>query len=88
GLELADQVGRGELPEPRAVFLPYGTGGTAVGLALGLQLGGLASRVVAVRVIVEREREIRAFVPEESWKLVAYLAGGPDVCGKRLARPS
>jgi D-cysteine desulfhydrase len=51
GLELAGQVRAGALPEPRAVFVPYGTGGTAVGLALGLQLGGLASRVVAVRVI-------------------------------------
>jgi D-cysteine desulfhydrase len=31
--------------------VPYGTGGTAAGLALGLQLGQLASRVIAVRVI-------------------------------------
>lgn len=31
--------------------MPYGTGGTAVGLALGLELAGLSTRVVAVRVI-------------------------------------
>lgn len=51
GLELAGQIEAGLLPEPRAVFLPYGTGGTAVGLAIGLQLAGLKTRVVAVRVI-------------------------------------
>ncbi|HUU04146.1 MAG TPA: pyridoxal-phosphate dependent enzyme [Myxococcota bacterium] len=51
GFELAEQVRRGELPEPAAVFLPYGTGGTAAGLALGLQLAGLTTRVLAVRVI-------------------------------------
>ncbi len=51
GLEVAEQVSAGMMPEPRAVFLPYGTGGTAVGLALGLQAAGLSTRVVAVRVI-------------------------------------
>lgn len=51
GLELADQIKDGLLPEPRAIFVPYGTGGTALGLAAGLQLAGLSTRVKAVRVI-------------------------------------
>jgi D-cysteine desulfhydrase len=51
GLELAAQVAAGELPEPEAVFVALGTGGTAAGLSLGLRLAGLRSRVVAVRVI-------------------------------------
>jgi len=50
-LELAGQVAAGDLPEPEAVFVAYGTGGTAAGLSLGLQLAGLKTRVVAVRVI-------------------------------------
>ncbi len=51
GLELAEQVSRGELPEPRRVYCPLGTAGTVLGAAIGLRLGGLRSRVVAVRVV-------------------------------------
>lgn len=40
-------------------------------IAKGLSAGRVQS--VAVRLIVDREREIRAFVPEESWKIAAYL---------------
>lgn len=48
GLELARQVAAGELPAPDRVYVPYGTGGTAAGLSIGLGLGGLACRVHAV----------------------------------------
>ena len=40
-------------------------------LARGLSAGRVQS--VAVRLIVEREREIRAFVPEEYWEVAAEL---------------
>ncbi len=40
-------------------------------IARGLSAGRVQS--VAVRLIVEREREIRVFVPEEYWKLFADL---------------
>lgn len=49
-LELADQVEQGELPAPASLFCPLGTGGTCAGLALGLQIAGLACEVVGVRV--------------------------------------
>ncbi len=51
GLELARQVKDGLLPRPTSIFVPYGTGGTALGLAAGVQLAGLSTRVKAVRVI-------------------------------------
>ena len=49
-LELADQVSRGELPEPSHVVVALGSGGTAAGLLLGLRLAGLETRVVAAVV--------------------------------------
>ncbi len=40
-------------------------------IAKGLSAGRVQS--VAVRLVVDREHEIRAFVPEEFWRLTAYL---------------
>jgi D-cysteine desulfhydrase len=49
-LELAQQVGTGELPEPSHVVVALGSGGTAAGLVAGLRIAGLRSRVVGVVV--------------------------------------
>ena len=48
-------------------------------VARGLSAGRVQS--VAVRLVVEREREIRAFIPEEYWDVFADLAakGGEEV---------
>ncbi|MCJ7557602.1 MAG: pyridoxal-phosphate dependent enzyme [Gammaproteobacteria bacterium] len=51
GLELAEQIRRGELPEPDLLYVPLGTMGTAVGLSMGLAAAELSTRVVAVRVV-------------------------------------
>jgi D-cysteine desulfhydrase len=50
GFELAAQVKAGLLPEPAQLFTAVGTGGTLAGLALGLRLSGLRTRVVGVLV--------------------------------------
>ena len=50
GLELAEQVAAGALPEPAAIVVPLGSGGTVAGLVAGLRLAGLATRVLAVQV--------------------------------------
>ncbi|MFE7797394.1 1-aminocyclopropane-1-carboxylate deaminase/D-cysteine desulfhydrase [Nocardia sp. NPDC057440] len=49
-LELAAQVRAGALPEPTYLVTAVGSGGTAAGLALGLRLAGLRTRVLGVVV--------------------------------------
>ena len=51
GLELAEQIARGEMPEPSAIVVPYGTGGTAAGIALGLRIAGIRPIIIAARVV-------------------------------------
>ena len=50
-LELCAQVESGLLPEPDLVYVPLGSTGTAVGLAIGFAAAGVRTRVVGVRVI-------------------------------------
>lgn len=50
GIELAEQIAEGLLPEPDRLYVAAGTMGTAAGLALGLALAGLKTEVHAVRV--------------------------------------
>lgn len=45
-------------------------------VAGGLSAGRVQS--VAVRLLVEREREIEAFIPEEYWRLAGYFTTGQD----------
>lgn len=49
-LEIAAQVRAGLQPEPATVVTAVGSGGTAAGLALGLRLAGLRTRVFGVVV--------------------------------------
>ncbi|MGI9282599.1 MAG: type I DNA topoisomerase [Endozoicomonas sp.] len=56
-------------------------------IARGLSAGRVQS--VAVKLIVEREREVRSFVPEEYWEVYADLAtGGGDVIRFQVAKES
>lgn len=51
GLELADQVRSGEIERPDTIYVPWGTGGTATGISIGLGLAGLPIPVVAVATV-------------------------------------
>lgn len=50
-LELEQQVRSGVVPEPDFIFVAHGSGGTAAGLTVGVQVAGLKSKVVPVRVV-------------------------------------
>ena len=65
GMELADQVERGECPTPSEIVVPLGTGGTVAGIALGLRIRKLAVPVRAVRVaprIIASHRRVMRLV--------------------------
>lgn len=51
GLELVSQIEAGELPEPAHVVVPFGTGGTAAGLALAFAIAERPVVVVGARVV-------------------------------------
>lgn len=64
-LELAEQVAAGEMPAPDVVHVPAGTLGTAAGLAIGLELAGLDTRIRATRVVgrlVTNRRVLRGLI--------------------------
>jgi len=48
--ELKKQIGEGLMPEPDIIVCPLGSNGTMAGLSLGVQLAGISSRIIGVRV--------------------------------------
>ncbi|HNP65224.1 MAG TPA: pyridoxal-phosphate dependent enzyme [Woeseiaceae bacterium] len=54
GLELAQQITNGELDAPNRIYMANGTMGSVAGLAIGLDLAGLAIEIQAVRVADNR----------------------------------
>jgi D-cysteine desulfhydrase len=77
-LELADQIAAGDCPVPARIVVPLGSGGTAAGLAVGLEIAGLPTRVVAVRVVsrlvANRGRVLR--FARRATKLIERVARG------------
>lgn len=66
-LELAEQVEAGLLPAPEVIVLAAGTLGTAAGLAIGLSLARMPTRVHATRItsrIITNDRALRKLLSE------------------------
>lgn len=53
-LELRAQVEAGALPAPALIYVAFSSMGTVAGLAFGLELAGLPSRIVAAQVVDAR----------------------------------
>lgn len=79
GIEVARQVARGLMPAPRRIVLPLGTGGTAVGLALGTAIAGLETEIIGVRVVprVVANRGHLQRLSRRTAALVGRLTGEP-----------
>ena len=73
-LELAEQIRSGEVPRPDVIFLPWGTGGTAAGIALGMALAGLPVPVRAVAT-VEPWFVTRAALSRLVRQAITFMAG-------------
>jgi 1-aminocyclopropane-1-carboxylate deaminase/D-cysteine desulfhydrase-like pyridoxal-dependent ACC family enzyme len=58
-LELRKQIASGEMPGPDYIYVASGSMGTAAGLNLGLRVGQLGSRLIAVAVHNERRTNAR-----------------------------
>ena len=58
-LELAEQASAGACPVPDVIYLACGTAGTVAGLAIGLELAGLPTRIDAVQVTPDSMQPIR-----------------------------
>ena len=80
GLELAEQVESGALPNPERIYIAAATKGTALGLAMGLALAGLEPlpRVVAVETVTPGWQRARAFLPTPQRALSRLRALSPD----------
>ncbi len=75
GLEIAEQVREGAMPEPSHVVCAVGSGGTAAGLLVGLALGGLGTKVLGV-VVNDKLKLDRATLMKLASR-TARLAGAP-----------
>lgn len=85
GLEIAAQVAADELPEPAHLVVPVGSGGTAAGVALGLRLAGLRTRVLGI-VVNDRLRldaDTVVALANKSAKLLRRRSGDHDIPGLR-----
>ena len=86
-LELKGQVDKGELPEPDHIFVSCGSCGTAAGLALGVKLAGMKTRVHAVQVSFAMFSGTRALnrTAQGALKLMArHEKGLPNVTFEHL----
>lgn len=62
--ELKAHIDRGEIPQPAILMCPLGSGGTLSGLSLGVQLAGLNTEVIGVRVAESHLGPFHACTPQ------------------------
>ncbi|MSQ82579.1 MAG: pyridoxal-phosphate dependent enzyme [Myxococcales bacterium] len=81
GLQVGVRIANGEIPVPSAVYVAFGSGGTAVGLAAGLGLAGVKTTVfgvLAVEPILASSHRLRSLQNQLRRELCARL-GSPSL---------
>jgi len=73
--ELKNQIDQGILPEPAVIFCPLSSGGTLTGLLLGVQLAGLNTQVIGVRVMPAHLGPFQACTPQTVEKQIRHTYG-------------
>lgn len=88
GLELAEQVEQGILPNPERIYIAAATRGTALGLAMGLTLSGIdpCPKVIAVETVTPAWQRARVLLPTPRIALQRLRAISPEA--RRRLPPS
>ncbi|MCE9584435.1 MAG: pyridoxal-phosphate dependent enzyme, partial [Planctomycetes bacterium] len=88
GLELGEQVKRGELPKPDIVVAALGTGGTLAGIYAGLRLAGIDAEIIGVRVSdrIISNATMTARLARRTMALLARRSGDPAAALAARAR--
>ena len=68
--ELDEQIKNNSIPEPDHIFIPSGSAGSVAGLALGLKLSNLKSKVHAVQVSAFAKHSDIVKLAQDTWKLM------------------
>ncbi|MBU2514142.1 pyridoxal-phosphate dependent enzyme [bacterium] len=68
--ELKSQVEQGQIPEPAVLICPVGSNGTLAGLSLGVQLAGMKTRLIGVRVTASHLGPIQSCTPDVAFGLM------------------
>lgn len=69
--ELANQIREGELPLPSRIYVPFGTGGLAAGLSVGLAMAGIKTEIHATAVVEK--------ILANQWRLRYLITGLKDI---------
>ena len=83
--ELTAQIDAGEIPSPDLIYAPFGSMGTAAGLAAGCRALGLSSRIAGVRVVpggISNEGNMHALIAGTSALLHDIDSSFPRLSGE------
>ena len=89
GLELAEQIKKGDIPEPDKIFIAVGSMGTVLGLFIGLELAELKTKIVGISVLEEEfnsTKKLKNLTSKTIRRLRKIDKSIPDVSNKLFER--